>query len=366
MSFITISFYNYTTLENPEELVERLRTLCLNLKILGRILIAEEGINAALCGETSSIKEFKTFILSLFPTLTFREQETSHCTYHKLVVRKRKEIVVFGKTILAKNIGKHISPKEFHALIDNEDVLIVDARNEHEYKVGRFKNALGLPIKKFREFPEASKTLPKHKKIVLYCTGGIRCEKVSAYLKEEGFSDVSQLEGGIINYLNQYPAGHFQGGCFVFDDRLVSETSAPISPCEICGLKTQTYLNCSNLDCDKLFICCAKCQQEMNRTCSSHCKNAPRQRKSKVSKKVSFGMVQNYYSKPKIALLKIERPLSLHSKILFEGKTTRFEQTVQEIKSETGENLSFAKEEQIITIPVSQKVRKNDKIYFVP
>ena len=219
MNFKVISFYRYTEIEQPEILINLVRSKCKESKILGRILIGKEGINGAISGTNDSIEKFKLFIKKKFLNLTFREQDTKKNTYHKLVVRYREEICSFGKDVNLENTGNHLKPQELQQLYDNnEDFVIIDARNDYEYDLGHFKDAVKLDIENFREFPEEilKHVEYKNKKVVMYCTGGIRCEKASAYMKENGFTNVHQLDGGIINYVNQFPDQEWQGGLFVF------------------------------------------------------------------------------------------------------------------------------------------------------
>jgi len=288
MQYKTISFYKYVPVKNPQVLHNFIRTNCSNLDILGRILIGKEGINCAVSGKKENIEKFKQILMrnALFPDLTFREQESSSKTHHKLVIKVRKEICVFGKEVNLENKGEHLSPEELKKWYDNnEEFYIVDARNDYEYKIGKFRNAIELPIKNFREFHKATEVLEplKDKKVVLYCTGGIRCEKASAYMKEQGFNNVYQVEGGIINYVNKIPKNNeWEGGLFVFDDRLVSDLGKPITECKHCQEDCELYVNCHNLDCDKLTLMCTSCQEKMNKTCSEECKNSKRQRKELV------------------------------------------------------------------------------------
>lgn len=366
MGFKTITFYKYFDIKKPFILKESLLKKCKELNILGRILIAEEGINAGISGETQSIEIFKEYLykFTYFKDLTFREQEVKHQSYHRLVVRTRKEIVVFGKKVNLQKTGKFIDPQTLKTSLDNkEDLILIDARNDYESSIGKFKDAETLPISTFREFHKASKTLAKYKdkKIVLYCTGGIRCEKASAYLVEQGFTDVNQLQGGIINYIGQYPQTYFEGACFVFDDRIVSPSGKPISQCKHCSQETDQCINCHNLDCDSLFISCFDCQEKMNKTCSISCKEAPRQRKE-IKKKVILGTVKNYYTKSKAALIFVEKELSKHQTISIIGKTTNLSQEIKELRADDGTPIEQGKRGELITIPVSARVRKNDKI----
>ncbi len=284
MDYKTISLYKYVAIEAPEKLKEKLRSYCEALEILGRILVGKEGINAAVSGQTKNIEKFQQLLKKdkHFADLTFRELDAERNTYHKLVVRVRREIVVFGRKVDFRNKAPYITPKKLKLLLDKKtDAILLDARNTYEIELGRFKNAAVLPIETFREFPEAIKklNLPKDKKIISYCTGGIRCEKAAAYLREQGYKDVHQLKGGIIQYMNEFPNTHFEGNCFVFDDSLTPNFKVkPITNCNSCGVASDVMINCHNLDCDKLFICCPICQTKTKKHCSPACENAPRHR----------------------------------------------------------------------------------------
>jgi len=282
MTYKVISFYKYVKIEYPEGLRDYFRIICQDHNLLGRILVGKEGINAAISGKTEDINNFQNILANnpLFCGMTCREQLNDKIVHHKLVVKVRKEIVVFGEKVDMKNTADYLSPEQLKEWYDRkEDFVIIDARNDYEFKVGRFSNAVNLNIKNFSDFPEAVKNLEPHKNktIVTYCTGGIRCEKASAYLKQNGFKKVYQLEGGIVNYLNKFQ-DYWEGGLFVFDDRLVHPTNKVINKCSFCEIPTDLYSNCFNLDCDKLFIACKECQEENNYACSKECMGSPRQR----------------------------------------------------------------------------------------
>ncbi len=395
--YTTISFYRYFTVEDPLQLKNKMQELCHSYNLKGRILVAKEGINAAVSGRKEDINSFKMILRRDFlPGLTFREQEVSSLAHNKLVIRVRKEIVHFGREVNLKNRGETIkpellqqwfkegqSPTEASSSREQEDFLMVDARNTYESAIGKFKNSLTLPLQNFREFAEKAEDLKKYKdrKIVLYCTGGIRCEKASSYLKENGFSKVYHLEGGIINYLNYVSEkdllNYWQGGLFVFDNRLVSETGNSISHCGHCGNDCERCYNCFNLDCDRLFLSCSECLEKMHNTCSEKCKNAPRQRgvnlkehngKRLKAQKVApekLGVVQNYYSKRGVALVKLEREISFKQLISFLGKTTSFNQSISELRNEKCESILSSNSGEIITFPVLEKVRKGDLVLAV-
>ncbi|MDP4012803.1 MAG: rhodanese-related sulfurtransferase [Candidatus Nanoarchaeia archaeon] len=361
MDFKVISFYKYIELENPESFRNLLREFCLEKDIFGRILIGKEGINGAVSGSKEAIEAFKSKLIEdqKFSDLTFREQEVQSKTYHKLVVRVRNEIVALGVNANMKNKGNHITPEELKEMLDNEeDLVILDARNDYEYKVGKFKKAVTLPIESFKELPSKIKDIEhlKDKKIVMYCTGGVRCEKSSAFLKEQGFKDVNQLKGGIIDYLNKVGPAHYEGSCFVFDNRLGVDMGEPVTECEHCQKPCGTYINCHNLDCDKLFVNCDECKKT-TKNCSEECKNASRQRPQPEKPKRYVGTITNYFVKSKIAEAKLVKPLIENTKISIEGNTTNLEQEIKELK--------FHENEGLVTFPVTERVRRNDKLVLV-
>src|SRR3989344_1204022 len=190
--------------------MNQIRSLCENLSLKGRILIGNEGINGGVSGTKPEVVKFKSEItkISKFEDLTFRELESESNSYHRLVIRIRNEIIALGKQVDMKNKAEYITPENLKKLYSKgEDFVILDTRNKYEADVGRFKNAIILPIDAFHDFPEAVSNLSnfKDKKIITYCTGGIRCEKASAYMKEQGFNNVFQLKGGIIEFVNSFP-----------------------------------------------------------------------------------------------------------------------------------------------------------------
>ena len=285
MEYKTITFYKFIHLKNPHEFCGYLKGLCEALDIKGRILVGEEGVNAGISGKKEDIEIFKKKLTSnlRFENLTFREHEVPHNSYHKLVAKVRKEIVALGENVDVSRGAEYISPKKLKKWYEKkEDFIILDARNDYEAEVGKFKGAKVLPVKNFREFPKELEKIEniKDKKIVTYCTGGIRCEKLTPLMKEKGFNKIFQLRGGIIDYVKEFPGQEFEGDLFVFDDRLVTDTGSEekLGNCLICNKETNKYTDCYNLDCDKLFVCCDDCRIKMDNTCSEECKNAPRKR----------------------------------------------------------------------------------------
>ena len=288
------SFYKYAKTENPSGLQNEIIDLCNSLELKGRILIGEEGVNGSICGDSDSVKKFEEIITNnpLFSDIQFKQQPTDRNSFSKLVVRVRKEIVHFGADVDLGNTAPFISPKEFNELIEKEDAVLLDARNNYESRIGRFKNAVTLDIQNFRDFPGKIREIGhlKNKKIVIYCTGGIRCEKASAFLRENGFENVMQLKGGILAYGKEFPDAHWKGKCFVFDERLAvsfNSENNELSACQFCG-RDAGYINCHNINCDKLFLCCDECTQIHNASCSEECAKSPNRRKKNVALKSEF------------------------------------------------------------------------------
>jgi len=292
MKQVVSSFYKYTAIENSEKLKNKLFKLCTSLDIKGRILVGKEGINGSVCGYQENIEKFKKELkkISSFSGMEFKEQETQKNAFGRLYVSVRKEIVHLGLDVDLKNTARFLAPKELKELLDKkEDIVLLDTRNNYETKIGRFKNAIELGIENFRDFPKKISQIEdyKNKKIVTYCTGGIRCEKASALLIENGFSNVSQLKGGILNFGKEFPDTYWEGKCFVFDERIAinlnRKDKGMLAACELCGKNGEDYINCHNLDCDRLFSCCDECKTSFNASCSEECSSSPNRRKKNIS-----------------------------------------------------------------------------------
>jgi UPF0176 protein len=213
----------------------------------------------------------------LFKNVKFKRNISDEHPFKKTIVRIREEIVTSRFNVNINKKCSYITPKQLKKSLDNnEDLILLDARNNYESKIGKFKNAITPNIETFREFKKIIPNLSKYKnkKIVMYCTGGVRCEKASALLKNNGFNNVMQIEGGILSYIEEFPDTYFEGRCFVFDNRLSIPTgnkTKDISICELCHVPSGRYINCLNIKCDKLFICCEDCDKIMNHSCSKKC-----------------------------------------------------------------------------------------------
>jgi UPF0176 protein len=275
-------YYFYAPIENPEEFREQHHYFCLSLNLRGRIIIAPEGLN----GTVSGLKEdCQTYMDTLkadpkFATIDFKVEEYHTNAFTKLHVRTKPEIVHSDLFHIDPNerTGTHLSAEEFKKLKDQENVVILDVRSNYEHAVGKFKNAVTLDIENFRDFPDKIGELEqfKDKKVITYCTGGIKCEKASAFLLEKGFKDVYQLHGGIIKYGIEAGGEDFEGKCYVFDNRIIADVNrvnpTVISKCFVCGTTCDRMVNCANSICNNHIPMCEKCGWEMEGACSPACK----------------------------------------------------------------------------------------------
>jgi len=282
---ITLSFYRYVRITDTELFRDQLYIDFKSLNILGRTYISSEGINSQISVPEDNLNAFKNLINSneLLKDVPFKiAVEDDGKSFYKLVARLRDKVVADGledESFDVTNVGKHLTALEFNEAMDHADTIVIDMRNHYESEIGHFENAILPDTDTFRE------TLPvsieqvkdkKDKKILLYCTGGIRCEKASAYFKHHGFTDVNQLHGGIIDYHRQVKAeglqSKFIGKNFVFDDRLGERISNEvISKCHQCGSASDHHTNCANDDCHLLFIQCDACAEKNKGCCSQIC-----------------------------------------------------------------------------------------------
>ena len=283
---ITLSFYKYHQIKNTSLFRDHLYLMWEKLDVLGRIYIASEGINAQLSMPSQNLNEFKTKLDSIDFLKEIRLNvavEQDDFSFLKLKVKIRNKIVADGlseNSFDLSNNGTHVNASEFNTLIENPNTLLVDMRNHYESEIGHFDGAILPDVDSFREsLPIIEKKFAKHKKsknIVMYCTGGIRCEKASAFLKHKGYENVYQLDGGIIEYARQVDQekinNKFLGKNFVFDHRRSEAVSDEIiANCHQCGEKCDTHINCANEACHLLFIQCEKCAKEFNNCCSEEC-----------------------------------------------------------------------------------------------
>lgn len=286
--YTILLFYKYVEIDNPEKLRDDQRALCERLNLKGRIITAKEGINVTLEGTTENTEKYleEYFKDPRFAGTHIKRSKGTGDAFPKLSVKARKEIVTLGKSLTeVKGKGKVIKPEElrewFQTKKVGEDFYIVDLRNDYEFKVGRFKGSM-IPenLQNFRDVPHVLDQLQdmKDKPMITVCTGDVRCEKASAYLQDLGFDDAYHLDGGIVTYMEKYPAGEFEGSLYVFDKRILinfdpKDKHVVVGKCDKCDLPSERYVNCKNPRCNKHFLCCESCSEEDGRSfCSVECR----------------------------------------------------------------------------------------------
>ena len=291
VKYQTLLYYCYSTIKNAEQFASDHLQFCRSLNLVGRIIVADEGLNGTVSGTEQSCKNYIDSVLSdsRFAKIDFKIDEVSEPSFIKMHCRYKSEIVHSGlkdpHIINAEKLtGVHLDAEEFIRMKDNEDVVILDVRSDYEHSIGRFKNAVTLDIENFRDFPQKINELAKYKnkKIITYCTGGIKCEKASALLLHEGFENVYQLEGGIIKYGKEAGGQDFEGKCYVFDNRVAVDINTVnpvvISTCRNCGAHTTKMINCANPECNEHFTQCDNCGTNLDGACSETCQTHPRKR----------------------------------------------------------------------------------------
>ena len=281
----TISFYQYFSIQDPAAFRDALYKSLNELQVFGRIYVAKEGINAQVSIPSHLFENFKAYLYAI-PGLDGlrlnRAVNDNGKSFWVLRIKTREKIVADGiedPSFSMENKGKYVNAEQMNDLLENKDTIVIDMRNHYEFEVGHFENAIEIPSDTFREqLPMAAEMMKdnKDKNIIMYCTGGIRCEKASAYMLHEGFKNVFHLEGGVINYANKIKeAGKeskFKGKNFVFDDRLGEKiTEDIIAKCHQCGAPCDTHTNCKNDGCHLLFIQCPSCAETYAGCCTQAC-----------------------------------------------------------------------------------------------
>lgn len=427
---LTLSFYAYAHIENPKQFRDNLFLAWNPLDVLGRIYVAHEGINAQLSLPADRFYEFKESI-EQYPFMKGIRLniavEHNNFSFLKLTIKVRKKIVADGlndATFDVTNKGIHLKAKDFNTLLENPDTVVIDMRNHYESEVGHFKGAVTPDVETFREsLPIIEKQLEQHKEnknLLMYCTGGIRCEKASAYFKHKGFKNVYQLEGGIIEYARQVEKekieNKFLGKNFVFDNRLGERISNDIiARCHQCGTPCDNHTNCANDGCHLLFIQCDSCKAAMENCCSASCQEtihlplveqvklrkgkqngnkifrkgkssalkfkAPSHVEAKPlakatkkkdeiiqtsTQKVIIGKGQHYYSKSQIGMFLIENDtLSQGDELLFYGPTTGKKQLTATSFFVNGKPANTAGIGDKITLKLPFRIRMSDRVYKV-
>jgi len=423
---LTLSFYAYAKIENPKKFRDELFIAWNALDALGRIYVAQEGINAQMSVPADQFEAFREtlevyeFLQGI--RLNAAVEHDDH-SFLKLTIKVRDKIVADGlndETFDVTNKGIHLKAQEFNNLLEDPNTIVVDFRNHYESEVGHFEGAITPDVETFREslpiINEQLQDFKEDKNLLMYCTGGIRCEKASAYFKHQGFKNVYQLEGGIIEYARQVKdegvESKFLGKNFVFDHRLGERiTDDIISQCHQCGKPCDNHTNCANDACHLLFIQCDDCKAVMQNTCSSECleiihlpveeqlalrkglqvgnkvfrKGKSEALKFKNSgeltdkplakandirqnikvKKSLIGKAEHYYTKSKIAQFLLSNELSVGDKVLISGSTTGEQELVMKEMVVGGMVTDVAKAGDQITFELPFRVRLSDKIYKI-
>lgn len=286
--YTILLYYKYVAIPNAEQFAYQHLQFCKELGLKGRILVAKNGINGTVGGTPEQCEAYMKAMHAnpLFAGMEFKTSTHAGPAFQKIFVRYRPELVTMQyPEVLDPNIdgAQYIEPAELNALYDSgEDFLIIDMRNDYEAKIGRFKNAVTLPMQNFKQLPEivdAHLDKFKDKKIITYCTGGIRCETATALLKKKGFKNVRQLHGGVHVYGQQFPDTNWEGKLYVFDERVavpINKNHKILATCMHCNIACDDYINCINAECNDRIILCADCRKKWNHACSEACKANPR------------------------------------------------------------------------------------------
>lgn len=279
--FKVLLYYKYVDLSDSKSEVETHKQICQSFNLLGRVLIADEGINGTLCGTPEACQKYIDYMNQheYFHGISFKESSADFMCFNKLKIKHKKEIVRLDNTkFTIKDAAPAISADEAQDFFENqnENSVVFDVRNDYEWKIGAFKGAWNANIKTFRELPEyveKNQDRLKDKDVLMVCTGDVRCELSSAYIKSLGIAKrVRHIYNGIHGYVEKYPNGHFDGRNYVFDDRIsIKVNDNVLSSCEICNTKCDLYNNCINALCNKRYICCDTCLEKYEFACSKEC-----------------------------------------------------------------------------------------------
>jgi len=278
-----ILYYKFVPLADPTMTMRWQRELATRLNLRGRVIISEHGINGTLGGELADVKTYvkEMNLTPQFKGIEYKWSDGSREDFPKLSIKVRKELVTLepetasGKAFDVFDTGTPLRPAAWHQYLqEHPDAIIFDARNDYESAVGKFKNAITPNIKTFKDVKKELEKLPKDQPVLTYCTGDIRCEYLSAYMKHQGFEDVYHLEGGIVKYGQQFgDDGFWEGKCYVFDRRMsvaFSDSSQDIGVCAHCGAKTSNQENCSDPSCNLQFVVCEDCAGQAKISCDKH------------------------------------------------------------------------------------------------
>lgn len=283
MDYSVLAYYALLPIEDPHAEVAKHKEFFKSRDFTGRIYLSEEGINGQSCGLKSQAEEYQEWLLSdpRFANVQFKVHSSSEHVFPKMTVKYRKQLVAIDCKVDFSKRGQPLSPSEWKKMLEEKgkETLLLDVRNDYEWELGHFEGAELPTLQQFRQFPEYVKELkercdPLQTPVMMYCTGGIRCEYYSSMLIQEGFQKVYQLDGGVIQYGLEQGSQHWKGKLFVFDDRLtvpLSQEHEVIGTCSYCAKENDVYYNCANMDCNELFFCCLECLRAHKGCCSEGC-----------------------------------------------------------------------------------------------
>ncbi len=285
-----LAFYHFIPLADPHAEVERQRDFLAGRDATSRIYISEKGINGQMSLHEKYMQEYIDWMHGRpeFREVAFKVHQHHENVFPRLTIKYRKHLVAWDEEVDLAQKGEYATPEQWKAMLEaNRDHLLIDVRNDYEWQLGHFEGAEQPPCESFRDFESYAEALkarvdPKEKPVMMYCTGGIRCELYSSILKKKGFEKIYQLEGGIIGYGLKVGSDHWLGKLFVFDDRLsvpISDQDTPvIGKCHHCEQPSDSYINCANMDCNRLYLCCPECLEKLSGCCQESCQQAPRLR----------------------------------------------------------------------------------------
>ena len=288
--YYVLAYYQFSPIEDPHAEIKSHKDFFKSRDVKARIYINEDGINGQMSAAKQDALEYIDWMHSRpeFADMQIKIHGWHEQAFPKLTVKYRKQLAAIDKKVDFDKRGQYLSPKDWKERLETRDEnLMIDVRNDYEWKVGYFEGAELPECNTFREFNQyaddlSTKVDPKKTPVMMYCTGGIRCELYSAILKEKGFDEVYQLQGGVINYGLQEGSSHWNGKLFVFDDRLavpISDEETPVvGECHHCRKPSEDYYNCANMDCNELFLCCKECIKEFRGCCQGSCEDSPRVR----------------------------------------------------------------------------------------
>lgn len=289
-NYYVLAYYLFSPIADAKAEVATHKAFFEGRDVTGRIYISESGINGQMSGHRKDAEDYMKWMHSRSPfeNIVFKIHEHHENAFPRMTVKYKRQLVALDETVDISQTAEHVSPENWNTMLEKDDnKVLLDVRNEYEWKLGRFEGAECPPCDNFREFKQFADDLkekvdPKKTPVMMYCTGGIRCELYSALLKEKGFESIFQLDGGIINYGLKEGGEKWLGKLFVFDDRLSipisKDETKVIASCHHCQKPAETYYNCANMDCNCLFICCSDCAQEFSGCCKVECQQAPRLR----------------------------------------------------------------------------------------